>query len=889
MKDPNKKALKALEVNAEVLQNINDQFVSTAYKSKFKIHSFQEARGLSGMKGFDSKIVGDFSSKLDFPPDLETVETIDSDHRQMVKCVDKNDARYRAVLGVLRHFMRQSSEHPVPTETSPGDTAQRKLVAAKPDHGSNVQTCFYVPFPRNKRFVGRAETLKQLQEKLFTESEFPTVALLGLGGIGKTQVALNLAFWAKENYYSVFWIPALSNASFEQACTGIAKALGIPCADGEDPKEAVQMHLNSENAGRWFLIIDNADDDDVMFECPDQSRCLYDYLPNSQSGRILFTTRSRKLAVAVAGDDLVELSEITQEEGKSFLKKALFNKSLLDEEHAVIEFLDELTYLPLAITQAVAYLNETEITITEYLRLFRNTDQDLVELMNTEFLDNTRYRESQNAVATTWLISFHQIRKTDEPALELLSFVACIEPKAIPRSMLPPLGTDQQFTRAIGTLCGYKFLSKREDGEMFDMHSLVHLAMRLMVTEQGSLNAIKQDAIEHLDRVFPNDDWENREIWQRYLPHALRLLQTSDVIETTERCNLGYWVGRCLDEDGRTKQAVEQLQNVTNIQAQTLAEDDNQRLSSQHILGMVYRGHGQVKESIKLLEYVVAIKARKLTEEDPNLLASQHELARAYTANGQVKEAIQLLEHIVAIEARILAEEHPDRLASQHNLAGAYKSNGQVKEAIQLLEHIVAIEARILAEEHPDRLASQHNLAGAYKSNGQVKEAIQLLEHIVAIEARILAEEHPDRLTSQHELAGAYTANGQVREAIQLLEHVVAIRARILAEEHPHRLASQHNLAGAYESNGQVREAIQLLEHVVAIRARILAEEHPHRLASQHNLAGAYESNGQVREAIQLLEHVVATEAQTLAEDHPSRLSSQDFLQWMYETYERPS
>lgn len=604
--------------------------------------------------------------------------------------------------------------------------------------------------------MGRIEILKQLQEKLFTDSEHPTVALLGLGGIGKTQVALNLAFWAKENNYSVFWIPALSNASFEQACTGIAKTLGIPCADGEDPKEAVRMHLNSENAGKWFLIIDNADDDDVMFECPDQSRCLYDYLPNSQNGRILFTTRSRKLAVAVAGDDLVELSEITQEEGKSFLKKALFNKSLLDEEHAVIEFLDELTYLPLAINQAVAYLNETEITITEYLRLFRNTDQDLVELMNTEFLDNTRYRESQNAVATTWLISFHQIRKTDEPALELLSFVACIEPKAIPRSMLPPLGSDQQFTRAIGTLCGYKFLSKREDGEMFDMHSLVHLAMRLMVTEQGSLNEIKEDAIDHLDIVFPNDDWENREIWQRYLPHALRLLQTSDLIETAERCNLGFWVGRCLDKDGRTKQALEQLQNVTKIQEQTLAEDDNKRLVSQHDLAGAYAADGQIRKAIQLLEYVVAIEARKMAEDDPIRLASQHELARIYTANGQVREAIQLLEHVVVIRARISAEEHPHRLASQHELARVYTANGQVKEAIQLLEHIVAVEAQILTEDHPDRMASQHELAISYAASGKVKEAFQLFEHVVARGAEVLAEDHPDRLASQSYLEWMY-------------------------------------------------------------------------------------------------------------------------------------
>jgi tetratricopeptide (TPR) repeat protein len=97
---------------------------------------------------------------------------------------------------------------------------------------------------------------------------------------------------------------------------------------------------------------------------------------------------------------------------------------------------------------------------------------------------------------------------------------------------------------------------------------------------------------------------------------------------------------------------------------------------------------------------------RNLAQDDADRLASQHELARAYLTNGQIKEAVKLLEYIIALQAKIFAEDHPDRLVSQYVLAGVYLANGQVKEAVKLLENIVVIQAKILVEDHPSRLAS---------------------------------------------------------------------------------------------------------------------------------------------------------------------------------------
>ena len=737
----------------------------------------------------------------------------------------------------------------------------------------------YIPFARNLRFVGRSETLVKLQQMLFTQKTCRTAAVVGLGGVGKTQVALQLAYWAKKHRpeYSIFWVSALSGATFEQAYTEMARMLRLwNVGADEDPKEPVRRYLSSEAAGPWLLVVDNADHMDTVFGSPGRQGGLNKYLPESENGVVLFTTRSREVAQSAAGRDVVKLLEMDPAEAADYLEKSLIRSDVA----GATELLKELAYLPLAITQAAAYLNTTEAAIAEYLRLLRGADQEAASLMSREFHDNTRYEGSQNAVATTWLVSFDQIRKSDVAAADLLAFLSCIEPKAIPQSMLPRPELEEQMVHAIGTLCGYAFLTRRGDSKVFDMHSLVHLATRIWVRREGRVATTSESAIRRVAAVFPDDNHANRRLWREYLPHAFRVLRHGSEADVEEKYNLCYWVGRCLRVDGRIREAVGYLEEAWQWMKNHFAEDHPDRLASQHTLAIAYRANGQVPAAVALLEQVVAIREKTLAEDHPSRLASQHALASAYEANGQVPAAVTLLEQVVAIRKKTLAEDHPSRLASQHELAIAYTANGQVPAAVALLEQVVAIQERVLAEDHPSRLASQHALAIAYGANGQVPAAVALLEQVVAIRKKTLAEDHPDRLASQHALASAYTANEQVTAAVALLEQVVAIK-RVLAEDHPSRLASQHALAIAYRANGQVPAAVALLEQVVAIK-RTLAEDHPSRLASQHALAIAYTASGQVPAAVALLEQVVAIRERTLAEDHPDRLASQHALAIAY-------
>ncbi|KAH8595392.1 kinesin light chain [Bisporella sp. PMI_857] len=731
---------------------------------------------------------------------------------------------------------------------------------------------FYFPFLRNRQFVGRSEELDTLKQKLLVNKDCQKVAISGLSGIGKTQVALQFAYSVKKNCpeFSIFWVQALSIETFKQGYMEMAGALGIHMGQKskKDIKMLVQKQLCTKTAGKWLLIVNNANDLDLLHR-PKQTESLLAFLPESENGLTIFTTRHGSVAQYLAGSDVIEIRKMTGQETVDLLKKSLVRKSLSYSLEIAMNLLTKLKYLPLAITQAAAYINTNKSSISEYLRLLKNTEQNAITIISTDFGDKTRYQNLTNAIAKTWTITFNKILERDTLAADLLAFISS-HPEA-------------RLARAIGILCLYSFLKRRDDSTKLDTHRLVHLATKIWISQNGREAKTSKAAMKHLSEIFPSSDYTNRKIWREYLPHVARIDKSEQCKDTEEKSELCLKVGMCLYVDGRMKEAVLWLRESCEWRDRNLAQDDADRLLSQHELAGAYRANGEVTEAVKLLERIVTVKAEVLAENHFSRLASQHELAGAYRANGQVTEAVKLLERVVAIEAEVLAEDDPSRLASQHGLAGAYQSNGQVTEAVKLLKRVVAIQAEVLAEDHLSRLASQYELARAYHANGQVTEAVKLLERVFAIEAEVLAEDHPSQLASQHELARAYHANGQVTEAVKLLERVVAIRTEVLAEDHPSRLTSLHELAIAYEANGQVTEAVKLLERVVAIRTEVLAEDHPSQLASQHELAIAYKANGQVMEAVKLLERVVAIKAEVLAEDHPSRLVSQHELAVAYQ------
>jgi len=321
-------------------------------------------------------------------------------------------------------------------------------------------------------------------------------------------------------------------------------------------KMRVKSHLSSEKAGPWLLIVDNVDDMNIWLMSDGSSRALDTYLPESKYGFVLFTSRNRQLATKLVGPDVIKICQMDDRMAMDLLRVSLIDKNLLNDHQTTRQLLRQLSCLPLAITQAASYINETEISVANYLSLLQSQENVMVELLSQDFEDEWRYAGINNSVAATWLISFHQIQKLNPLAADYLLFMSCIDPRDIPLSLLPPDSSLVKQQNALGLLKAYSFITGQADDQTVSLHRLVHVATRNWLQNEGMLEQWTVNTGKRLRDIFPSNSHKNRILWRVYLPHALFILQSKEFQNNKQdRENLVQRVAQCLYSDGRYDQA----------------------------------------------------------------------------------------------------------------------------------------------------------------------------------------------------------------------------------------------------------------------------------------------------------------------------------------------
>jgi hypothetical protein len=220
-----------------------------------------------------------------------------------------------------------------------------------------------IPFSRNDQFVGHESQLAELEAKLFGDKQATIMAIVGSGGTGKSQLALELAYRTRQQNKScsVFWIDASTVDGLYQSYASIAQKLDIPGWNDEKTNvmQLVKLHLSRKGAGQSLLIFDNADDGNLKSAGPSmaEAAALIDYLPHSELCSILLTTTNGDTAKRLASQNTIELREMTPDTAKSMLERYLTVSLLRVDQLEVELLLQELMHLPLAIVQAAAYIN----------------------------------------------------------------------------------------------------------------------------------------------------------------------------------------------------------------------------------------------------------------------------------------------------------------------------------------------------------------------------------------------------------------------------------------------------------------------------------------------------------------------------------------------------
>jgi hypothetical protein len=411
-------------------------------------------------------------------------------------------------------------------------------------------------------------------------------------------------------------VPAVSPESFKQAYQEIGALLRVPgIADAKaNVKRLIKAKLSDESFEQWLMIVNNTNNVGVLFNPPKEAsntNWLMDYLPHSRKGSILFTTRTQIATINLAGSNVMELSELSKREAKEVLEKRLLQKESLKDNEVVHQFLEILTLLPLAIVQAVAFINENSISLSKYILIFRSSERDATDLLSEEFKDQGRYRDMKNPVVTTCYISFEQIRKHDGLAAEYLSFMACTTGESIPASLLLPSRSRLERTKATGILKAYAFITERQPQkgrreqvqeyvEVFDVHALVRLATRSWLRENDRWRSSVDKALTRLVEVVPLGGHDKREVWTAYLPHAIHAVGLPEMYEAEARISLLDRIGRCEQTLGRYKAAEWAHRQLLERRERVLGKEHLDTLTSINNIARALSNQGKYMEAEKI-------------------------------------------------------------------------------------------------------------------------------------------------------------------------------------------------------------------------------------------------------------------------------------------------
>jgi tetratricopeptide (TPR) repeat protein len=642
----------------------------------------------------------------------------------------------------------------------------------------------------------------------------------------------------------IFWVHAGDSTRFEQSYRSIANMAKLPGAD--DPKTdilgLVYRWLENDIHGNWLMILDNADDADVFFTQHDSrmpqrrdsighASSLSAYLPQSSGGLILITTRNRAAGSQLTGkaDRVVKVGHMEEEDANELLMKKLPHDQSLENDRN--ELVNALERLPLAITQAAAYIavKMPRMTISKYLESFRRSETNQILLLSKDGGDLRRDPEVPNAVVITWQISFDQIKLQNAPAADLLSCMCVFDRQEIPRFLIREGDEDDLvFEDAIGTLIEFSFVAALEDEDNFEMHPLVQLSTRKWLEIQGEIEQRKEEALSLLAQKYPPGEPTNWKICEALEPHAQAVLKYHYAtkhhrLERARVLHNSAWYVWARGDYGKAKGRIEEAAETRKALLDT---DDPGTVNSLGLLAVVLDSQGRWTEAEKLKVQVMETSLRVLGQEHPDTLVSMANLALTYSNQGRWTEAEKLEVQIMKTRKRVLGQEHPETLMSIANLASTYSNQGRWTEAEKLGVQVMETKKRVLGQEHSDTLISIANLATTYWNQGRWTEAEKLGVQVIETRKRVLGQEHPSTLMSMANLASTYWNQGRWTEAEKLGVQVMETRKRVLGQEHPSTLTSMANLAHTWKLQGRNEEAIELLKQAERLRKEKLGPDH---------------------------------------------------------------
>lgn len=761
--------------------------------------------------------------------------------------------------------------------------------------------------PNNPNFVGREDLLAQIRDQLLTGDTSAVLphTLHGMGGVGKSQIAIEYVYRYAADYDVVWWIPSEQPTMILTALTELAQRMGLNVSDEANRAvPAVREALRrGEPYDRWLLVFDNAENVEAVRP----------YFPTGGTGKILITSRNQEWDRVAR---TLSVDVFTREESKALLRRRARDLSDSDADRLA----EALGDLPLAIEQAAAWQAVTGMTVPDYLRLI---NEKIAELM-LELVPSPDYPMS---VAAAWDVSLRQLEQRNPSALQLLQVCSFFAPEPISRSLFNNARTTTiapeldealrhpiKLGRAIREINIYALARIEHRHDTIQLHRLVQavLVNRMSPQQQADMRHGAHLLLADANPGSPS----TRALWPRYqelLPHvvvsrtvecespwARRLIRemaeflyawgdhagsarmAREALEIwTEKfgaedqltLEMAKWLAFILRVLGEYEEAAAMMEHTAETYLRTAGEDDEGTLDAliQHCSGLRLRA--EMARGLEINRQVYDRALRAFGEDDPATLRAAHSLGVGLRLMGLYQEAREYDTETARLRALALGEDHVETLNTLVGLAIDIRETGDYLEAVAHLEDVYSRYLVTFGEDNHRTLGCARVLSVSRRRAGDHEGALALCEMAWSTFDGRYGPDHPDAVACAANLVVDLRQDGQLRRSRELGEATVGRYAAQLGADHPYTLSARVNLAITLRHLGDLDAARNHVEVAWPGLRESLGDDHVLTLTAAIGAASQYAADGRHEEALELDRRTMEALARDFGEDHPTTLA----------------
>jgi tetratricopeptide (TPR) repeat protein len=709
--------------------------------------------------------------------------------------------------------------------------------------------------PANPNFFGRDQIVQNIRTTFLNDTSGSKIYILtGLGGVGKSQIAINYAHLHKLNYVIVWWIQSEESTVLAMNYTQLASELNL--SESNDPDQPKIVHAVRswlEKNQNWLLIFDNAQG----------YKQLEQYIPTKGSGHIIITSRNKQWTGI---GTIIEVPPFDRKSSIEFLIK----RSGREEREGAAKLAEELGDLPLALEQAGSYISQPGITLSDYLASFR---EHLSEIMA-----EGKPPDYPFTVATTWNLSFESMSDEAKKILILFSFLS---PNCIPRWLLEKgsgrLSSDVKelirdtvkFNRAISLLAQYSLITAINNE--YSIHRLVQAVTIDRLKEKREPWA--HNVFNMVNFLFPDnsDDVNTWPICSQLISHALTVLENASKYNINPR-NQSVLLNKIgLYQKGRADYSAAKncYIRALAINEKEYGPDHPYVAISLNNLGRVLQELGDLEEAKKNIERALVIFKKKYGPDHPDTGKLLDNIGMILFDLGDLSGARRNVEQALRIAKNISRPDDHDLSIRLNNLGRVLQASGNLQGAKKNIEQALEIDEKAYGPDHPFVAIRLDNLGLILQESGNLQEAKKNIERALAIDEKAYGSDHPDVARHLNNLGMVLFDLGDLSGAKKNIEQAIVIDEKVFGPDHPNVAIDINNFARVLQESGNLQEAKKIIERALTIDEKAYGSDHPDVARHLNNLGMVLFDLGDLSGAKKNVEQAIAIDEKVFGPNYP--------------------